>query len=81
MNDSLLKGSIVFLALMIVFVSMACVSAESNDTSVLTLSKSGITIKYQSHGQAKNGIPMYQKVVMIMLVYLEYLWMVFILID
>ena len=49
MNDSLLKGSIVFLALMIVFVSMACVSAESNDTSVLTLSKSGITIKYPSN--------------------------------
>lgn len=59
MNDSLLKGSIVFLALMIVFVSMACVSAESNDTSVLTLSKSGITIKYPSNWGYSDSLSSY----------------------
>ncbi len=41
MDGRLIKGSIMILLLMLVFVSAACVSAESNDTTVLTLSKSG----------------------------------------
>ena len=49
MDGRLIKGSIMILLLMLVFVSVACVSAESNDTTVLTLSKSGITINYPSN--------------------------------
>ena len=49
MKTKILKGSIVVFVLLLLFVSVASISAESNDTSVLSLSKSGITINYPSN--------------------------------
>ena len=48
MKSNSFKIGIVVFALMMIFVLMASVSAESNDTTVLTLSKAGITINYPS---------------------------------
>lgn len=59
MDGRLIKGSIMILLLMLVFVSVACVSAESNDTTVLTLSKSGITINYPSNWGYSDALSSY----------------------
>ena len=59
MDSRLFKGSVMVLLLMLVFVSIACVSAESNDTTVLTLSKSGITIKYPSNWGYSDALSAY----------------------
>ncbi len=59
MDGRLIKGSIIILLLMLVFVSAACVSAESNDTTVLTLSKSGITINYPSNWGYSDALSSY----------------------
>ena len=59
MDSRLFKGSVMVLLLMLVFVSIACVSAESNDTTVLTLSKSGITIKYPSNWGYSDALSSY----------------------
>ena len=59
MDGRLIKGSIMILLLMLVFVSAACVSAESNDTTVLTLSKSGITINYPSNWGYSDALSSY----------------------
>lgn len=59
MRSSLLKGSIIVFLLMLVFMCMASVSAESNDTTVLTLSKSGITINYPSNWGYSDALSSY----------------------
>lgn len=48
MDSKVLKIGIIVFAFMLIFVSISGVSAESNDTTVLTLSKAGITINYPS---------------------------------
>lgn len=48
MENKILKRSILIFMLMLFIVSISAVSADSNTTSVLTLSKSGITISYPS---------------------------------
>ncbi|MGX8694121.1 MAG: PsbP-related protein [Methanobrevibacter sp.] len=48
MENKILKGSIIILTLLLLSISASAVSADSNATSVLTLSNSGITIKYPS---------------------------------
>lgn len=59
MNRSLLKGSIIIFLLVLMFVSIASVSADSNDTTVLTLSKSGITINYPSNWGYSDSLSSY----------------------
>ena len=48
MNNKILTGSIVVLALLLLAVSVSGVSADSNSTTILTLSKGGIVINYPS---------------------------------
>ena len=59
MKTKILKGSIVVFVLLLLFVSVASISAESNDTSVLSLSKSGITINYPSNWGYSQAISPY----------------------
>ena len=48
MNNKILKGSIIVLILALAVLSVSMVSADSNSTSILTLSKGGIVINYPS---------------------------------
>ncbi|WP_405304116.1 PsbP-related protein [Methanobrevibacter sp.] len=48
MENKILKGSIVIFTLLLLIISVSAVSADSNATSILTLSNSGITISYPS---------------------------------
>ena len=48
MKNKMLKRSIIIFAFLLVVLSASVVSADSNATSVLTLSNSGITINYPS---------------------------------
>lgn len=48
MRNKILKRSIIIFAFVLVVLSASVVSADSNATSVLTLSNSGITINYPS---------------------------------
>jgi hypothetical protein len=48
MNNKILTGSIVVLTLLLLAVSVSSVSADSNSTTILTLSKGGIVINYPS---------------------------------
>ncbi|MEE1129836.1 MAG: PsbP-related protein [Methanobrevibacter sp.] len=59
MKNVILKGSVVVFVLMLLFICMASVSAESNDTTVLTLSKSGITINYPSDWGYSDALSSY----------------------
>lgn len=59
MDSRLFKGSIMVLLFLLILVSVACVSAESNDTTVLTLSKSGITINYPSNWGNSEALSSY----------------------
>ena len=48
MENKILKRSIIIFTLVLLILSVSVVSADSNTTGVLTLSNSGITIKYPS---------------------------------
>ncbi len=48
MNNKILKGSIIVLILALAILSVSTVSADSNSTTILTLSKGGIVINYPS---------------------------------
>ncbi len=59
MDNNILKGSFILFIVILLFISVSSVSAESNETTVLTLSKEGITINYPSTWGYSDAISPY----------------------